>query len=221
MNELYVLNRWTRILFSITPLFILRKIVHRLPNFDFFKNTAHTQTPITFDLWYHQKVMGHCLSVPWAVHHTSLVQNYRNIYCGIETCPGFSPGNYISPGDAKVYIGDYTQIAPNVGIFGANHSLYDNRQFECKDVHIGNYCWIGFGSVVLPGVTLGDYTIVAAGAVVTKSFPEGYCVIGGSPARKIKDLEPELCVFHKSDHEYNGYIPHEKYEAFREKYLNI
>ena len=43
--------------------------------------------------------------------------------------------------------------------------------------------------MILPGVTLGDNTIVGAGAVVTKSFPEGHCVIAGNPARKIKDID--------------------------------
>lgn len=56
---------------------------------------------------------------------------------------------------------------------------------------IGRNCWIGMNAVILPGVKLGDYTIVGAGAVVTHSFPEGYCVIGGVPAKKIKDLDKD------------------------------
>ncbi|MBS7109518.1 MAG: hypothetical protein KH076_09760 [Streptococcus sp.] len=44
-------------------------------------------------------------------------------------------------------------------------------------------------SVILPGVILGDHTIVGAGAVVTHSFPDGYCIIGGNPARIIKALD--------------------------------
>ena len=43
-------------------------------------------------------------------------------------------------------------------------------------------------SVILPGVTLGDHTIVGAGSVVTKSFPDGDCVIAGNPARMIRRL---------------------------------
>ncbi|MNL61911.1 putative acetyltransferase [compost metagenome] len=48
--------------------------------------------------------------------------------------------------------------------------------------------------MVLPGVQLGEFTIVGAGAVVTKSFTEGYCVIAGNPARVIKSLDKEKCL---------------------------
>jgi acetyltransferase-like isoleucine patch superfamily enzyme len=221
MNKKYQLSKWTKLVCLATPNFLLRRIIHRLPGFEFFKNTRQTQVPITFDLWYNQKVLGHCRSAYFPVHKTSIVSNPNNIYCGIETSPGYSFGNYISPGDAKIYIGDYTQIAPNVGIIAANHDLHDNRQHVHKDVVIGKYCWIGFGAVILPGVTLGDYTIVGANAVVTKSFSEGFCVIGGNPARKIKDLQLELCVFHKSEHEYNGYIPNTDFEAYRKENLKV
>lgn len=44
-------------------------------------------------------------------------------------------------------------------------------------------------AVILPGVILGPGTVVGAGAVVTKSFPQGRCVLGGVPAKLIKDIE--------------------------------
>ena len=47
-------------------------------------------------------------------------------------------------------------------------------------------CWIGFNAVILPGVILGDNTIVGAGSIVTKSFESGHCVIAGNPAKIIK-----------------------------------
>jgi acetyltransferase-like isoleucine patch superfamily enzyme len=83
---------------------------------------------------------------------------------------------------------------PGVKIISKNHDLYDIWSFSgYEDVHIGNYCWLGANSVILPGVILGDHTIVGAGAVVTKSFPKGYCVIVGNPARQIKKIKKELC----------------------------
>ena len=55
-----------------------------------------------------------------------------------------------------------------------------------KNVVIGTNSWIGMNSVILPGVKLGEKTVVGAGSVVTKSFEEGNIVIAGNPARVIK-----------------------------------
>ncbi|MDD3040470.1 DapH/DapD/GlmU-related protein [Bacteroides sp.] len=54
-----------------------------------------------------------------------------------------------------------------------------------EPIVIGNDCWIGTRVIILPGVEIGDYSIVAAGAVVTKSFPP-YSIIGGVPAKLLK-----------------------------------
>ena len=196
------------------------KIIPSIPYFKFIKETRDTQTPATFLVWVCQKIIGINRHVYWPVHPTSKVTGYKNIYCGIETSPGLMPGCYIQ-GIGKVYIGDYTQIGPSVGIISANHSLYDNREHLASEVRIGKYCWIGMGAIILPGVILGDYTIVAAGSVVSKSYPEGYCVVGGVPAKVIKNIDPEKCVFHKSAHEYNGYIRSEKFEQFRTYHLYV
>lgn len=89
-----------------------------------------------------------------------------------------------------IEIGRGTYIAPNVGIITSNHDI-DNLDFhtEPKAVIIGKRCWIGINSVLLPGVVLGDQTIVGAGSIVTDSFPEGSCVIAGNPAKVIRRLE--------------------------------
>lgn len=207
-------SRFYRIIFRIIPYFVLSRIYKYLPWFKFVKETKDTQTPISFQLWYNNKIKKHQPGIYWPVHATSTVQGWQNIYCGIETSPGYSFGNYISAFAGKIYIGDYTQIAPNVGIISQNHLLTDNRKFIAKDIHIGKYCWIGMGSIILPGVTLGTYTIVAAGTIVTKSFEEGYCVIGGNPAKIIKKIDPAECIFHESEFKYNGYIRNSEFETF-------
>ncbi len=56
-------------------------------------------------------------------------------------------------------------------------------------ITLGDHCWIGMNAVILPGVELGERTVVGAGSVVTKSFPEGHCVIAGNPARILRRLE--------------------------------
>lgn len=215
------LSKFELVLFRLLPNFILKKLVLMLPKYKFFQETADTQTPITFDLWYHQIVKRKNYGPYWPVHFTSTVSGWKNVYCGIETCPGYSPGNYIAAFHGKIYIGDYTQIAPNVGIIAANHDVYDNAKHLSNQVKIGNYCWIGMGAIILPGVELGDFCIVAAGAMVTKSFPEGYCVIGGNPAKKMKDLDPKKCIRNRSKFEYNGYIASHAFNQYRKKHLNV
>lgn len=82
-------------------------------------------------------------------------------------------------------LGQGTYIAKNVGIITSNHDFQNLAEHQKgKDVIIGKHCWIGMNSVIL-----GDHTIVGAGAVVTHSFPDGYCIIGGNPARIIKTLD--------------------------------
>jgi acetyltransferase-like isoleucine patch superfamily enzyme len=209
-----------RLLFLIIPNFLLKRLLPHFKTYFFFKETSLTQTPIYFDLWYNQKIRGHCYSAYWPVHPTSLVGNPKNIYCGIETSPGYSPGCYIQS-KGRVFIGDYTQIGPNVGIISSNHSIYDNSEHVISEVVIGKYCWIGMGSIILPGVVLGDFTIVGAGSIVTKSFKEGYCVIGGNPAKVIKRLDVESCKMHTSSFEYNGYIKNIDFQSYRTKHLNV
>jgi acetyltransferase-like isoleucine patch superfamily enzyme len=99
-----------------------------------------------------------------------------------------SGGCYINAADGLL-IGRGTIWAPNVAIVSQNHSLENlDDAPPTGGIRIGRDCWLGFGSVVLPGVTLGDRTIVAANSVVRESFPAGHAIIAGSPARQIKSL---------------------------------
>jgi acetyltransferase-like isoleucine patch superfamily enzyme len=177
---------------------------------------------VNFDFWFKQKVLnlGGNRSAYWPVHWTSKVYDVENILVGIDAYPGIMNGCYIQ-GKGGIEIGDYTQIAPNVVIVSANHDVYDSRKHKEDFVKIGKYCWIGAGSTILPGVELGDWTIVAAGAVVAKSFSEGYCIIGGVPASLIKKLNREQCIPFKHRKLFNGYIPSKKFEHFRRGNLKV
>ncbi len=217
----FKLTKLQYLFFLCIPKLILAKSYRYFKYFDFIKETEDTQTPITFEMWHTQVVRRINYGPYWPVHPSSVISGWKNVYCGIETSPGYSAGNYISANDGKIYIGDYTQIAPNVGIIAENHTLTDNRKYEVKDVTIGKYCWIGMGAVILPGVELGVYTIVAAGAIVTKSFIDGYQVIGGNPAKVLKILNPEECILYTNANQYNGFIPHKDFDEFRKKYLKI
>ena len=92
----------------------------------------------------------------------------------------------------EVYIGDNVMIGPGTLITMVGHPLSPMGRRKhlgiAKPVHIGNDVWIGGNVTILPGVTIGNNVVVAAGAVVTKDVPDN-CVVGGVPARKIKDIE--------------------------------
>jgi acetyltransferase-like isoleucine patch superfamily enzyme len=135
-----------------------------------------------------RKIFRQNSKVGWAIHHTSTVIHPEKITKGKNVYPGDSPGNYIQAKNG-IEIGDYTNIGPNVGIISANHNLLNNASHDkAQPIKIGKHCWIGMNAMILPEVALGDYTIVGANAVVTKSFPEGYCVIAGNPAKIIKKI---------------------------------
>jgi acetyltransferase-like isoleucine patch superfamily enzyme len=198
------------------------EIIRYIPGMQALYYSRGTQTPCKAWYFFMQKILGFNKRAYWPVHFTSKVSSPEKIYAGIDSAPGYMPGCYIY-GTAGIYIGDYTQIAPNVGIMSGNHSVYDTRVTIDNEspVVIGDYCWLGMNSMVLPNVVLGDHTIVAAGSVVTKSFPEGYCVVAGVPAKKIRDLCPMQCVQFKNENEYHGYISTKEFEAFRKKKLMI
>lgn len=131
---------------------------------------------------------------------------------------GHRPGCYIQ-GRGKVFVGDYVEIAPNCMVISGNHGLLNHMDVERKETIIGDYCWLASSCNVLAGVVLGPRTIVGAGSVVTRSFPDGYCVIAGNPARLIKKLDKYAFVPECLEHEYYGYIPAAKFPAFKEKRL--
>jgi carbonic anhydrase/acetyltransferase-like protein (isoleucine patch superfamily) len=99
----------------------------------------------------------------------------------------------------KITIGNYCQFGPRVSIYTANHAVnylttYNSEALfggalkqlvEPKQVDIGHDVWLGHGSVIMPGVSLGTGCIVGAGSVVTKAVAP-YAIVGGSPARLIR-----------------------------------
>lgn len=137
-----------------------------------------------------QKVLGYNRYIKFPVSFRSVVSS-NNIEFDYNDLNNFQHfGCYFQNFGGKIILGKGTYVAPNVGIITANHDFYNlDKHTDSKNVIIGADCWIGMNSMLLPGVELGDNTIVGAGSVVTKSFEDGNCVIAGNPAKKIKDLE--------------------------------
>lgn len=189
-----------------------------IPAMHFLEGYRGKQAPITVRVWFMQRVLGFNRKAYWGVHPTSKVVQPQNIIIGKNSNPGIEPGCYIQ-GLGEVLVGDYTQVAANTAIISANHDVYDLDVTVPGRVEIGSYCWIGTHCVILPNVTLGDFTIVGAGAVVTRSFPEGYCVIAGNPARKIRSLDPSKCTRREDPEAYVGYLRSTDFAAYRKDHL--
>ena len=82
-------------------------------------------------------------------------------------------------------IGAHVSVSPNVVILTTQH-MADHPDFitETKPVTIHDYAWIGMRAMIMPGVTIGEGAVVAAGSVVTRDVPP-YTIVGGAPARPI------------------------------------
>lgn len=159
------------------------------PAYDLDAYQVHPWTIVKYGFM--QKVIGFNRSVPWPVHFTSVVSGHdRIVRKPGASAVGMMPGCYIQAVNG-IEIGSGTRTGPGIKIISADHDITDiDRHLPSGPVVIGDGCWIGANAVILPGVELGPRTVVGAGAVVTRSYPDGYCVIGGVPAREIRKLDP-------------------------------
>ena len=89
-----------------------------------------------------------------------------------------------------ITIEDDVQIGPKVNLITENHPVDPSKRkcLDLKSILIKRNAWIGAGATILPGVTIGENSIVAAGAVVNKDVPDN-CIVGGIPAKFIKAIE--------------------------------
>lgn len=106
-------------------------------------------------------------------------------------------GRHFIDCNGGVYIGDYSTIAGiRTQILTHSINVYANKQ-QTHPVRIGKYCFVGTGCIILPGGELPDYSILGAGAVLTKAFKESYTLFAGNPARPIKHLDAETTLYFK------------------------
>lgn len=101
---------------------------------------------------------------PWPVSEHSRVVGAKNIVFHPDDLNNFQHFGCYFQGKGQIKIGYGTYIAPNVGIITANHNVQNlDTHMPAKDVVLGDHCWVGMNSVILPGVVLGPQTIVGAG----------------------------------------------------------
>ena len=99
--------------------------------------------------------------------------------------------NFTAVDDTHIYVGDYTMFGPNVILATAGHPILPKLRQEAYQynmpVHIGKNWWLGAGVIVLPGVTIGDNTVIGAGSVVTKDIPSNVVAVG-NPCRVLREI---------------------------------
>ncbi len=142
---------------------------------------------VWWSIWL-QKVLGFNRHVPWPVSPFIAIGNPDNLTWDVDDLNNFQTfGCYFQNCGAKIHLGRGTCVAPNVGIISASHDPLDpEAHLPAEDVVIGENCWIGMNAVNLPGVRLGDGTTAGAGAVVTRNFLDGHCILGGVSAGLIR-----------------------------------
>ena len=108
--------------------------------------------------------------------------------------------------DTHIYVGDGTMFGPNCVIATAGHPIdpgLRERQLQYNiPVHIGKNCWLGAGVLVMPGVTIGDNSVIGAGSVVTKDIPANVIAVG-NPCRVLREIGEHDKEFYFKDRRIN------------------
>lgn len=130
----------------------------------------------------------------WGGHH---VHFGKNVYANF---------NLTLVDDTHIYVGDYTMLGPNVTLATAGHPIAPELrekgyQFNMP-IHIGKNCWLGAGVIVLPGVTIGDNTVIGAGSVVTKDIPSNMVAVG-NPCRVMREVSERDREYYYKDRKVN------------------
>lgn len=105
--------------------------------------------------------------------------------------------------DTHIHVGDNTMLGPNVVLATAGHPILpelreQGYQYNAP-VRIGHNCWLGAGVVLLPGVTIGDNTVIGAGSIVTKDIPSGVIALG-NPCRVLREVSEHDRTYYFKDY---------------------
>lgn len=123
----------------------------------------------------------------------------RNVHFGRNVYANF---NLTLVDDGNIYVGDYTMIGPNVTITSAGHPVLPQLRQQAYQynlpVHIGKNVWIGAGAILLPGVTVGDNSVIGAGSIVTKDIPANVVAVG-NPCRVLRKISQRDREFYYRD----------------------
>jgi maltose O-acetyltransferase len=134
-------------------------------------------------------------NISWSCRIYASVKIRGNIKVNISENTFIGDETVLTGGDfGEIRIGSHCDISDKVSIFCGTHVI-DSRPLSkriagkgiAKDIVIGNGVWIGYGALILPGVTIGDFAVIAAGSVVNKSVPSR-TIVGGNPMKIIRSI---------------------------------
>lgn len=112
----------------------------------------------------------------------------RNVHFGKNVYANY---NITLVDDTHIYVGDNTMFGPNVVLATAGHPVLPELRAQVYQynlpIHIGKNCWLGAGVIVLPGVTIGDNSVIGAGSVVTKDIPANVVAVG-NPCKVLREI---------------------------------
>lgn len=154
-----------------------------LPEFNALKSSETEKREVLMKKMFAQCGENCYIQVPffanWSGHH---IHMGNNVYANF---------NFTVVDDGEVYIGDSVMIGPNVTIATAGHPVQpDLRRKGIQynlPVHIKDNVWIGAGAVILPGVTIGENSVIGAGSIVTKDIPANVVAVG-NPCRVLREI---------------------------------
>ena len=148
-----------------------------------------------------QEIFGSCGKNVWIVPPMKLaVGKYISIG---EGCYFNAGTTFID--DWKIDIGKNCLFGPNVTLCTTGHPISPNHRMDGMysfPIKIGNTCWIGANVIVLPGVTIGDNSVIGAGSVVTKDIPANV-VAAGNPCHVLRQIDERDETFYFKGHRFD------------------
>lgn len=104
--------------------------------------------------------------------------------------------------DCDIYVGDFSLFGPNVTICTGTHPIHPTLRSQQAQynlpVHIGKNVWVGGGSIILPGVTIGENSVIGAGSVVTKDIPANVVAVG-NPCKVLRPISERDLEYYYRD----------------------
>ena len=123
----------------------------------------------------------------------------KNVHFGNGVYANF---NLTMVDDCDIFVGNNVMFGPNVTVSAGTHPIHPELRSKQAQynipIHIGNNVWIGANSVILPGVNIGDNSVIGAGSIVTKDIPSNVIAVG-NPCRVLREINENDMKYYYRD----------------------